>query len=201
MIWYSLGGDRERTFHPKVSAPICANISGEDDCFVVEIEFKDIEEALKDENHLLRRYVDERVLRAYWRFFTYVSEATPDHVVPSDRIFVVADASWDREDTFVYILFRHYEHCAATSILKVLIELQSLCESTGCDARLYEMSCPAEYVLFELVYPTLNRWINKAFYGKQNPWRRLLRALMQDHFVEYVNAVIGAEKQRKPQRV
>jgi len=177
------------TFHPKVKRTMCS-IYGE--CIVIELTFGEIVEAAENEAHPLRAYVSESVLRLYKKFFNAVKAITPDHVVPEDKVFIVYDDIEDwRGETSVYILFKHFEHCSSNELLRILIELNSLCEATDCTyAGLEEFSCADEYILLELRYPSLDRYVNNAIYRKTNPWRRLIVAYLQDHVLETAAAFV-----------
>jgi len=181
----------DATFHPKVRRPICTTTSV--DCFVIELTFGDIKEAMDGGNHMLRAYVNDLILLAFLRFYEAVENATPDHVGPDDRVFIVyEDPSEFRGDTYVYILFDHFEHCDALELNRLMLELRTLCDLTYCDsAGLEEMSCTDEYILLHLSYATLDRYVNNTLLRRDNPFRRLLIAYMQDYTSQFVGPFLG----------
>jgi len=158
-------------FHPYVNRPICVS----NECFVIELTFGDVLQAALDENHPLRAYVPKPVLVSFSQFFDAVKSVTPDHVTPDDKVFVVYEDPSDwRNDTRVYILFDHFEHCDTLDIGKLMLELRNLCERTECDpAGIEEMSCSSEYALLYLNYASLDRYINNTLLRRTNPWRRV----------------------------
>jgi len=191
-MWaYAVRGFDEK-FHHKVRRPICPTESY--DCFVIELTFGEIKEAVENANHELRKYVDELALKAYWWFYSELERITPDHITLDDRIFIVFEDPDDwRGPTYTYILFRHYEHCGTLELVRVLLELRNLCDLTGCDAvGLEEMSCSDEYILFEVKYGTLDRYVNNALYKANNPWRRLIVAYLQDYYVKHVGEFLNS---------
>jgi len=175
--------DDNITFDLYVRKPICSR----KDCLVIELTFKDIRDAIKNNEHVLRKYVNENVLLFFWDLYKFAKFATPCHITANDRIFIVIEniggEYWMLDDVHVYILFHHFEHCSPTYLMKLLSHLMLICENTDClEVDLEEFSCDMEYILLSLTYSTMDRLANKILY-RPNPWRKLISAFLQDYYI------------------
>jgi len=191
--------DSSVTHHPKVRRSLCASR----DCLVIELTFEDIYKALENSIHVLRRYVSEDTLKFFWDFYRLAEVATPDHIELEDKIFIVVEnISKGYLDTYVHILFHHFEHDDPMSLIKILAQLTDLCRFTGCiEAWLEEMSSSAEYILFSLLYPSLGRNVDEKL-RRQNPWRTLISSYLQEYYIQkgYTQHILdrsSEDKQRK----
>jgi len=199
---YATNYSDEVKFHPFIRRPICSNYK---DCLVIELTFRDIYEAVNNENHILKRYVPEYIWQSYLNFYEFAKVVTPEHVGLDDKVFIVLEDvdgdDWMRNSVDAYILFGHFEHSSSRSIMKLLLHLTDLCEKTMCMyTHLEEMSSNMEYILFRLEYSTMDREVNNKIYQKPNPWRQLISAFLQDYYIYrgYVQIVFeGVKKHDK----